>query len=145
MNKIPKTLMVILLAACVIVVFVFFKNSSIISNKTPRVIENNSNSNTESLGEIKYKIYDIDGYVVKKYECPPCPADSVCKPCMRGNIVVSKNRFILDTYNLTDSEQIIYTDDHRQLKLLGKYRFTVRSIDSDDSRNDIFLVSYVEI
>ncbi len=140
--------MVILLAACVIAFFLFFKNSSVVSNKTPGVAENHSNSKTESLGGIKYKTYDIDRYVVKKYECPPCPADSVCKPCMRGNIVVSMNRFILYTYNLTDSEQIIYTDDHRQLKLLGKYRFTVRSIEPrtlNISENETYLVSYVEL
>src|SRR3989338_1088230 len=58
--------------------------------------------------------YNTEGYVVKIYECPSCPADALCKPCMRDNIVISENNKIIDQYNLTETDLIVFVDEPKQ-------------------------------
>jgi len=89
--------------------------------------------------------FNVEGYVVKIYACPQCPPDAACKPCMRDNIVISESNNPLDTYSLTDSELIVFTNNTGQFVLGGKYLFSIRIGDRNTTGepiNDIELVGY---
>lgn len=32
--------------------------------------------------------FQIDGYVMDLYKCPPCPPGAMCKPCIPDNITI---------------------------------------------------------
>lgn len=34
--------------------------------------------------------FTIVGYISSRFTCPPCPEESVCKPCMPDNVIVSE-------------------------------------------------------
>ena len=70
--------------------------------------------------------YTTEGYVVFKYQCPPCPADAMCEPCMENNVIISEKNELKENYNgLTDKELILYTDKSGELELGKKYFFVV--------------------
>lgn len=108
------------------------------------------NFNVYSIGDIKQRnlairTYNTEGYVVKRYECPPCPPGAQCKPCMKDNIVISENNKLLDTYTLTNSEIIVFANNPKQFELGKKYSFSVKLLDSKSTNepiNDIELVGY---
>jgi len=88
-------------------------------------------------------IYYTEGYVVYGYECPPCPANDQCKPCMRNNIVISEKSTLLESYDLSDSELLIFTDNTQQFELGKKYRFLIRLLETKSTSeplNDLELV-----
>lgn len=70
--------------------------------------------------------YEVSGYVVKIYECPPCPEDARCKPCMPGHIVIAERRSRFAEYVLTDKEMIVFVDDPGSLRVNRKYRFLIQ-------------------
>ena len=87
----------------------------------------------------------VEGYVVKIYNCPPCPVGAVCKPCMEDNIVISDQRKLLETYKLTENEMIIFAKNITQFKLGKKYRFLVKILTTRSTTepiNDIVLIDY---
>lgn len=89
--------------------------------------------------------YNTEGFVVKIYTCPPCPKEALCKPCMRDNIVISKDNKILETYSLTENELIVFVENPKQFKLGKKYRFSIKILDyksTGEPINDIELVGY---
>ncbi len=89
--------------------------------------------------------YNVDGYVVKIYTCPPCPKGAMCKPCMRDNIVISENNALLDSYSPSSSEIIIFTNNPKQFELGKKYKFSIRITDyksTGEPLNNIELLGY---
>ncbi len=57
------------------------------------------------------KMYRLKGYVTYRYECPPCPAGALCKPCMSDNIVFSDKKGKIKNYSALGEESvIIYTN-----------------------------------
>ncbi len=82
--------------------------------------------------------YNIKGYVVKIYTCPPCPKDAHCKMCMGNNIVISENNKMLETYTLTENELIIFVENPEQFELGKKYIFSIKIIHN----NHIGLIGY---
>ena len=102
------------------------------------------------ISEIKTKnltpgIYQTQGYVVKIYTCPACPPPKQCKPCMGDNIVISQENKILDNYNLTPNDLIIFTQTPEIFELGKKYQFTIRLTETKSTSepiNDLELVSF---
>lgn len=92
------------------------------------------------------RVYVFEGYVVKKYTCPPCPAGAQCKACMKNNIVVSDTDMTMGpSYTLTNAEVIIFTQEADRLELHKKYRFKVRLTDkrsTSEPINDLELVDF---
>jgi hypothetical protein len=82
-------------------------------------------SNLKSI-PLQSSIYYTEGYIVYRYECPPCPANDQCKPCMRNNIVISEKSTPLKSYDLSDTELLIFTDNPQQFELGKKYKFLIR-------------------
>jgi hypothetical protein len=90
-------------------------------------------------------IYLTEGYVVRKYECPPCPPEDQCKPCMRSNIVISENDILLDTYNISDTELLVFTEDTKKFETGKKYKFLIKFLDTRSTSgpvNDVELVGF---
>lgn len=70
--------------------------------------------------------YTTEGYVVYKYECPPCVPPNECKPCMGENVVISEKNNNLENYNgVGETELIIYAENTDKLELVKKYYFIV--------------------
>lgn len=74
----------------------------------------------------RFGTYEVLGYVVKIYECPPCPEGAQCKPCMADHIVVAEHRSRFAEYVLTDREMIVFTDNNPDLHVNRKYRFLIQ-------------------
>ena len=70
--------------------------------------------------------YNTYGYIVKIYQCPGCPTGYVCKPCMRDNIVISQDRKLLDAYQLSDKDLIIFVNNTKQFIIGKEYMFSIR-------------------
>lgn len=89
--------------------------------------------------------YSTEGFVVKKYTCPPCPQDMLCKPCMRDNIVISENDDLVQGYDLTENELIIFTNEVNQFQLGKKYTFYIQITglrSTSEPVNDVELLGY---
>ena len=89
--------------------------------------------------------YQSEGYVVKIYTCPACPPPKQCKPCMGNNLVISETNQLIDNYNLTNQQLIIFTDNVEIFKLGKKYRFTLQLTDQKTTLepiNDLNLIDY---
>ncbi len=74
----------------------------------------------------QFGTYEVAGYVVKIYQCPPCPDGAQCKPCMPEHIVIAERRSRFAEYVLTDKEMIVFMNNPEQLRLNRKYRFVVQ-------------------
>ena len=91
------------------------------------------------------EIYETEGFVAKIYTCPPCPPNALCKPCMRNNIVISEENKILESYNLSDKEIIVFTENAETFELNKKYFFKIKITDrktTSQTANDIELLAY---
>jgi hypothetical protein len=90
-------------------------------------------------------IYETEGFVAKIYTCPPCPPNAQCKPCMRDNIVISEENKSLDSYDLTDREIIVFTQETKTFEKGKKYLFKIRITDkktTSEAINDIELLGF---
>jgi len=90
-------------------------------------------------------IFQIEGFIVKIYACPPCPSGAMCKPCMRDNIVISESNKGFGDYLLSNTEMIIFTNITSQFELGKKYLFSINithAKSTGDSLNDIELIRY---
>ena len=76
--------------------------------------------------------FNIDAFVVKIYECPPCPIGS-CKPCMGDNILASDINELKESYSFTNSELILFTAQPKQFELGKKYRFSIAVLSHNPS------------
>lgn len=91
--------------------------------------------------------FNIEGYVVKIYTCPPCPIGAYCKMCMRDNLVISEENKILESYSLTNKDLILFANNPKQFDLGRKYKFSVKILEyksTGESLNDIEVVGYDE-
>lgn len=89
--------------------------------------------------------FNTEGYIVKTYTCPPCPAEAECKPCMRNNIVISEYGERINSYSLPDTAMILFTDDPKQFAFGTKYNFWIRILDSSTTNepiNDVEILSF---
>lgn len=88
--------------------------------------------------------FETKGFVVKITDCPACPPDAICKPCMAENILVSEEYKKLDKYDLTDKELIIFTKDSEEFEVGKEYNFKVKITDKRSTSaelNDVQLAS----
>lgn len=82
--------------------------------------------------------YTTQGYVVYKYQCPPCPDGAQCKPCMRENVVISEQNKIFENYNdLGDTELVVLAEKTGELQLGEKYYFIVSTHGSAGDSSDL--------
>lgn len=92
----------------------------------------------------KSGFFGIEGYVAKIYECPPCPPDSVCKPCMREHLVISEKKKILKNYPIAKTDLIVFTNNSRSFEIGKKYNFIVMATDkktTGEAINDFEIVN----
>lgn len=152
MNK--KYLLIIITAILLVFSGIYFYSKIVTDTTTSnRTYPESSNFSFYAIHDFKQKdlapgTYDTEGYVVKRYECPPCPKGALCKPCMRDNIVISEKNELLDTYSLSNTEIIIFASNPKQFELGKKYRFSVKILDyntTGEPINDIELIGYNSI
>ncbi len=128
----------------------YFYSQTITDRAGNRTYPESSDFNFYSIRQLKGEnlnsgTYNTEGYVVKKYECPPCPRGAMCKPCMEDNIVISETNKILDTYSLASDEMIIFVKDPNQFELGKRYSFSVnvrQSKSTSEPINDVELTGY---
>ena len=96
--------------------------------------------------KLSYGTYQISGYVIKKYICPPCPRPGACQPCMKPYIIVSEEFRVADENpKLSDEDMMIFVDDAAVFELGEKYKLLIHILDlktSDQSVNDPKLIYY---
>ncbi len=95
----------------------------------------------------EFGVYTVVGYVVKIYECPPCPPDAYCKPCMPPNIVISERNSELAQYALTNQELLVFTTQEQsdELRMDRPYRFLLQVLDvktTDQAINNVKLIHF---
>ncbi|KKR11828.1 MAG: hypothetical protein UT39_C0002G0009 [Candidatus Woesebacteria bacterium GW2011_GWA1_39_21] len=149
MKKKPFLIIIVVIVLVLSGIFIYQRTSrnTVVTNKDYPTTQN---FNFYSINDIKQKslasgTYNTEGYVVKQYECPFCPQETQCKPCMRDNIVISENNKLLDTYILTNNEIVVFANNPKQFELGKKYSFSVKILDhksTDEPINDIELVGY---
>lgn len=147
MNKKYLLSIVILI---LVVAGIYFYSQIRIDGTSNRTYPGSLNFNFYSVSQFKDKnpssgTYNTEGYIVKKYECPPCPKGAMCKTCMEDNIVISEINKVLDTYSLHNTEMIIFVKNPDQFEVGKKYRFSVQVRESKSTSepiNDIELVGY---
>lgn len=134
----------------VILAAAYFVYRSFSNGHNPSVSPQVSFTKTYTVADFKKAahqagVYQLVGFVVKKYDCPDCPDGAQCKPCMKDNIVISDSAKLIDDYNLSDNELILFTIKPNSFDLKTKYSFIVRVTDQNttgESINDLELVSY---
>lgn len=90
--------------------------------------------------------FTTNAFVVYKYQCPPCPGDAQCKPCMKNNIVISEKPDLMIGYGgLGSREMILYCDDSAGFKLGKKYRFFIgyENVDFSSDKRTIWSGSLI--
>ncbi len=88
--------------------------------------------------------FKTEGFVVKIYTCPVCPPDSMCKPCMGNNIVISEENKNLESYDLTEKDLIIFTDKSESFTIGENYYFNIKITEqhtTSSDYNDVELLS----
>jgi len=147
----PKYYILIAIIAFLVIIGIYFYLQQPTTNLENQITYPiTSNLDFYQINEIKQNNFtsgnfNTEGYVVKIYTCPPCPKGALCKPCMRENIVISKNNKQLDAYYLTENELIIFANNPKQFELGKKYKFSIKILDYKSTGkpiNDIELVGY---
>lgn len=96
----------------------------------------------------KEGLFEIVGYVVSKYQCPPCPPQDQCKPCMKEHVVVSSSPEMLRSYPPRSDCVIVFTYEVESIKVGTRYKMQVRVLDHRGTgtlTNDLALQNYTEI
>ena len=143
-----KKLLIFLLIMLAIIISGCINKTEIIEETSyPNTNQSNYSLNFVELKESNYTSgnFNVEGYVVKIYTCPPCQKGDICKPCMRNNIVISENNKVQDSYSLSSSELILFTDNPKQFELTKKYKFSIKITDyksTGEPINDIDLLGY---
>ena len=70
--------------------------------------------------------HTLMGYVVMRYTCPPCPPGALCKPCMGNNFVLSDDPEPHETYDIDQSDVIVFADDPMQFEVGQKVTIQVK-------------------
>ena len=145
----PKYFLVVLIVIIILITgYIYLQNLP--EPVAPRSYPSSSNITLYSIPDFKRSglragNVNIEWYVVKIYTCPPCPKGAVCSICMKENILVSENNKLLEMYDLTQHELIIFADNPKQFELGKKYRFSVKVLDYKttlESINDVELTGY---
>lgn len=108
-----------------------------IAGKSVKISELNEQKPSEGVFETK-------GFVAKISVCPACPPNAQCKPCMKDNIIISEENKILETYDLTEKEMIIFTNKARSFEVGEEYIFKFKITDkktTSSKLNDVELIS----
>lgn len=152
MKKNTKWLSLIGVLVFGVVISYIYLLSKPTSSSTTSSPQNTTTTSSDSLTISNIKenrpesgIYQIQGYVVKKYTCPPCSQGAQCKPCMRNNIVISEDNDLLESYNLSDRELIVFTENPNLFELKKRYQFTLKITNSkstNEQLNDIELIAF---
>jgi hypothetical protein len=79
----------------------------------------------------------LRGFVVKRYACPPCPPNALCKPCMGNNIVLSDDDEPHELYDLDERDVIVFTDTPMSFALGAQLTIEVRVLDRQSSNKGI--------
>jgi hypothetical protein len=91
-------------------------------------------------------VFTTQGFVVHTYVCPPCPPNTLCKPCMGNHLVISEENRLWKDYSLMDNQNlIIFTKDSKQFMKGEKYDFKIQITDrksTGEPLNDVQLISY---
>lgn len=69
--------------------------------------------------------FNVDGFVVFRTACPPCPEGALCEPCSPESVVLSARSGARGAFEVGDSGAVVYLNDPHQLELGGKYRVTM--------------------
>ena len=91
--------------------------------------------------------FQISGYVVKQYSCPPCPAGALCKPCMRNNVLISDAKELSAGFPEQGNYLVVFTEEPENLVLGKFYKMTVEVVEGKTSRHgehDLILKNAVE-
>jgi hypothetical protein len=90
-------------------------------------------------------IYGTEGYVVKKYICPPCSNNDQCKPCMANHIIISEKIDSSGDFQLSETEMILFSPTTDHYKIGTKYQFTIKILErksTSEPINDVEIVEY---
>ncbi len=68
--------------------------------------------------------FQIEGYVLDIYKCPPCPPRGMCKPCIADNVTLTDTDDRSDLSNLKRLR--VFTEETDKFVMNGKYIVTVR-------------------
>ena len=94
------------------------------------VLENFYSISDINKNKFSYGTYQTEGYVIQKYDCPPCPENAMCKPCMGARIVISEAaKEIAQDGQLTEKDLIVFVEDTALVELGKKYRFLLQVLD----------------
>ena len=74
--------------------------------------------------------YQLLGYIVSQYKCPPCLTPGSCAPCMPDNVLFSEVGEVLGAYPSNGAFLIINTSQAKDFKLGARYHLTVRVLQS---------------
>lgn len=89
--------------------------------------------------------YQVEGYVAKQYQCPPCPLDVQCKPCMRNNVLLAEVPESLELYPERGNYLIVFTEHPELLQKEVHYRVKLKVLTQKTTQhggNDVELVSF---
>ena len=150
-NFLPKKILFILITFLVVFYYWNIQKNNNVPEKNPQY-GRLGNYSYLSISEIKKNynsgIYNVEAFVVKKYNCPTCPKDAICKPCMKKNIVISETSELLKNYKLSEKEMILFVDTPEKFQLGKKYSFTIKFLESrstEEPLNDIQAIKYYDI
>lgn len=69
--------------------------------------------------------FQITGYVLDKYTCPPCPPGAHCKPCMPDYILIVDSLESIDPTSLKPI--MVVTTKAKDFQKSSKYTLTVKN------------------
>jgi hypothetical protein len=93
-------------------------------------------------GKLGLGTYQTQGYVVRKYSCPPCPQEGVCQPCMPDYVVISDN-LSLDADIVIYPQLRFFVEDADLFEEGKEYKWLIQILDVksiDQTLNNIKLI-----
>ena len=69
--------------------------------------------------------FKLTGFVVHRYQCPPCPEGAMCKPCIGDHVVISESAELLQNYPPDGPYVVVFTPEPEPLSLGKRYIFNV--------------------
>ncbi len=90
-------------------------------------------------------VFQLSGYVVNIYDCPPCPEGAICEPCDMPNIIISENKEMGDYVGLYELK--VYNENSSEFELNHTYTFIVKiraGKDPEEELDSVELIGYKE-
>ena len=129
LNSILK-LSIVSLYFIILLMFLLFP---IFAFSSPASVKEKSDKNYYSLSKLKTMtpregaVYVTEGYVIMKYDCPPCPENAVCAPCPPDYIVISpKKKLIEYPDQVGPHDMLVILAANIDFKVGKQYRFTLQ-------------------